>query len=93
MNIPHLSAPALRNDLAVRPAVGAVTPSLEACGTATYDNGTVCGELPIIGKKCFHIGGPNISATAKVCVSPSFFPPGITACVYVQDVKLGCVSI
>jgi hypothetical protein len=94
MNIPSSTPPALRDPRAARLARGGdVTASLEACITGSYENGKVCGELPFVGKKCFHVGGPNITAAAKICVSPSFFPPGVSACVYVNNTKLGCVSI
>lgn len=93
MNIPSLSPPVLRNDRAAQLSIGGVMPSFEACIGGSYENGNVCGDLPIIGKKCFHIGGPSITAAARICVTGSVFPPSLRACVYVNDTKLGCVGL
>ncbi len=65
----------------------------DICVTASIENGKVCINLPLLGKKCFSVPGLPAIGSAQVCCDPSFFPPGATCCVSVGGLKLGCVSV
>ena len=73
-------------------APSALRPS-DICVTGSYDNGRLCFDIPVLGQQCVNIGGPPISAAAKVCCSLSVFPPGATCCAFINNTKLGCFSV
>jgi hypothetical protein len=68
---------------------------ISACVSATYDNGKICVNFPVIGSICFSVSLPIPSGTSvKVCMETCGFkfgfPPfnGIKASVYVGDQNL-----
>lgn len=68
---------------------------ITACVSATYENGKICVDFPIVGNICFNapISVP-VGATVKVCMQTCGFrfgvPPfgGIKATVYFGDKAL-----
>ncbi len=65
---------------------------ISACVSATYDNGKICVNFPIVGDICFNVPlSIPVGATVKVCMETCGFrigvPPfkGIKATVYFQD--------
>ncbi len=68
---------------------------ISACVGATYDNGKICVNFPIVGDICFDVDLPIPSGTSvKVCMETCGFrfgvPPfnGIKATVYANDTEL-----
>lgn len=65
---------------------------ISACVGATYDNGRICVNFPIIGNICFNVPlSIPVGASVKVCmetcgfkITPPFFK-GVKATVYFQD--------
>jgi hypothetical protein len=84
MNQPSLSHPVLRGASRV-PARSGIVPQSIACVTGTVENGAICVDLPIIGKKCINVG-LNIAngLSASVCLE-SIFPPKVCANVLGQQ--------
>lgn len=74
-------------------AAGRVLPSIGGCITATYNNGKICADFPILGQECVSIPGlPSGSGSAKVCVTYEF-PASAKICAYVGGTELGCVTV
>jgi len=68
---------------------------ISACVSATYNNGQICVNFPIVGNICFSVSLPIPSgASIKVCMETCGFrfgiPPfnGIKATVYFNDQDL-----
>lgn len=92
MRLPEQTKPV---DRTVSPARLLLAPGITAadvCIGVTYDDGKICADFPIIGKKCIHISGlPSGSGSAKACVSYKF-PDCANICVYIKSTKIGCVT-
>ncbi len=65
---------------------------ISACVSASYDNGKICVNFPVVGDICFNVPlSIPVGATVKVCMETCGFkfgvPPfkGIKATVYFQD--------
>lgn len=72
-----------------------VAAQISACVSASYENGKICVQFPIVGKICFSVSLPIPSGTSvKVCMATCGFrfgvPPfkGIKATVYANNSAL-----
>lgn len=74
MRIPMQAAPVDR----LRISRG-IEPQSIACVTGTIENGSICVDLPFLGKKCIDVGLNFVNGlSASVCLE-SLFPPKVCA--------------
>ena len=91
--LPQLSAPAGTAPSATAPRKGVAPSAPSACVQTTYQNGTVCVNVPVLGQKCVSIPGlPSGSGTAQVCAT-YLFPSSAKICATVAGLQLPCVTV
>ncbi|WP_147426732.1 hypothetical protein [Trinickia fusca] len=74
MNLPLQSRPVARRERQM-----GILPQSVACVHGTVENGAVCVNLPIIGKKCIDVGLHFANGlSASVCLE-RIFPPKVCA--------------
>ncbi len=76
MVLPMQTQPVQRSS---RAPAGGVLPQSVACVTGAVENGSICVNLPVVGKKCVNVGTHFADgATASVCLE-TLFPPKVCA--------------
>lgn len=91
MRLPNRAEPVVRRVSTAKMRQAAAV-AASACITATYNNGKICANFPIIGNQCVSIPGlPSGSGSAQACIS-YVFPDCAKICVSVGGYQIGCVT-